>query len=318
GRGVGGHRTGEERIDMRVSQRVGFRRLTHVDLIAADHLLDQKILPRPPCPARGVVNHARKQAVGQHVLQQDLRCHRPIIGNLLPDWLRIPGEDSPFALSAGFQDRNRRAARAPCDSACFRNDAQGEGTPLARKRVDQGRASAPTSCVRADRALQRFILVRLCREPPVVTAELATIVDFIRYGASRFSAAGLTLGHGHDSPIDEATHLVLSTLHLPPDLPPAYGTAALTAEERAQVLVLIERRVDAREPVAYLVGEAWFAGMNFKSDRRALVPRSPFAELIAAGIPPWPDHRPVERALGLRTGSGCIGLAMAKYNPGWH
>jgi ribosomal protein L3 glutamine methyltransferase len=50
-----------------------------------------------------------------------------------------------------------------------------------------------------------------------VTAELASIIDFIRYGASRFSAAGLTFGHSHDNPIDEATHLVLASLHLPPD-----------------------------------------------------------------------------------------------------
>src|SRR6185312_8109072 len=55
-----------------------------------------------------------------------------------------------------------------------------------------------------------------------VTADLATIIDFIRYGASRFSAAGLTFGHSHDNPIDEATHLVLASLHLPPDIPPAY------------------------------------------------------------------------------------------------
>lgn len=116
-----------------------------------------------------------------------------------------------------------------------------------------------------------------------MTAELATIIDFIRYGASRFSAAGLTFGHSHDNPIDEATHLVLASLHLPPDIPPAYGAGRLTTAERANVLALIERRVNERLPVAYLVGETWFAGLKFKSDRRALVPRSPIAELIETG-----------------------------------
>ena len=150
-----------------------------------------------------------------------------------------------------------------------------------------------------------------------MTAELASIIDFIRYGASRFSAAGLTFGHSHDNPIDEATHLVLASLHLPPDIPPAYGAGKLTAAERENVLTLIERRVSERLPVAYLVGETWFAGLKFKSDRRALVPRSPIAELIESGFAPWLDHRSVERALDLCTGSGCIGIAMAEYNPDW-
>lgn len=150
-----------------------------------------------------------------------------------------------------------------------------------------------------------------------MTAELASIIDFIRYGASRFSAAGLTFGHSHDNPIDEATHLVLASLHLPPDIPPAYGAGKLTAAERESVLGLIERRVSERLPVAYLVGETWFAGLKFKSDRRALVPRSPIAELIESGFSPWLDERQVDRALDLCTGSGCIGIALAEYNPTW-
>ena len=150
-----------------------------------------------------------------------------------------------------------------------------------------------------------------------MTNELQTIVDLIRYAASRFNAAGLTFGHSHDNAIDEATHLVLSCLHLPPDLPPAYGDARVTAIEKTRVLSLIDRRIETREPVAYLVGEAWFAGMPFKSDPRALVPRSPIAELIEGGFSPWLDSREVARALDLCTGSGCIGIAMAAYNPHW-
>ncbi|MCE5233472.1 MAG: 50S ribosomal protein L3 N(5)-glutamine methyltransferase [Mizugakiibacter sp.] len=150
-----------------------------------------------------------------------------------------------------------------------------------------------------------------------MTAELASIVDFIRYAASRFAAAGLTFGHSHDNAIDEAAHLVLASLHLPPDLPPAYGQGRLTADERARVLALVERRIAERTPVAYLVGEAWFAGLKFKSDPRALVPRSPIAELIESDFSPWLDDRHVERALDLCTGSGCIGIAMAERNPDW-
>jgi ribosomal protein L3 glutamine methyltransferase len=150
-----------------------------------------------------------------------------------------------------------------------------------------------------------------------MTAELATIIDSIRYAASRFSAAGLTFGPSYDNALDEATHLVLQTLHLPHDLSPAYGQARLVAEEKLAELALIERRIKERTPIAYLTGKAWFAGLEFISDRRALVPRSPIAELILGGFSPWLDDREVFRALDLCTGSGCIGIAMASHYPDW-
>uniref|UniRef100_A0A8J7VWN7 50S ribosomal protein L3 N(5)-glutamine methyltransferase n=1 Tax=Coralloluteibacterium stylophorae TaxID=1776034 RepID=A0A8J7VWN7_9GAMM len=150
-----------------------------------------------------------------------------------------------------------------------------------------------------------------------MTAELATLIDFIRYGASRFNAAGLTFGHGHDNALDEATQLVLHSLHLPHDIGPAYGQARLTAEEKDAILGLFQRRIDERVPACYLTGEAWFAGLSFKSDARALVPRSPIAEQIEAGFEPWLAGRPVARALDVCTGSGCIAIAMAHYNPQW-
>ena len=150
-----------------------------------------------------------------------------------------------------------------------------------------------------------------------MTAELATIIDHIRYGASRFGASGLSFGHSYDNALDEATHLVLHVLHLPHDLSPAYGQARLTADEKTAILGLIERRIRERRPVAYLTGEAWFADLKFKSDPRALVPRSPIAELIRSGFSPWLDDRPIERALDLCTGSGCIGIAMAVHQPEW-
>ncbi|HEV7489842.1 MAG TPA: 50S ribosomal protein L3 N(5)-glutamine methyltransferase [Rhodanobacteraceae bacterium] len=150
-----------------------------------------------------------------------------------------------------------------------------------------------------------------------MTTELATIIDFIRYGASRFGAAGLAFGHSYDNAIDEATHLVLHALHLPHDLSPAYGQARLTAAEKQRVLDLIDRRVDEHRPVAYLTGTAWFAGLEFKSDARALVPRSPIAEMIQQGFSPWLEDRDIAQVLDLCTGSGCIGIAMAVHNPDW-
>lgn len=150
-----------------------------------------------------------------------------------------------------------------------------------------------------------------------MSAELATIIDFIRYGASRFAQAGLTFGHSYDNALDESTQLVLHVLHMPHDLSPVYGQARLVADEKRAVLALFERRIAERIPACYLTGEAWFAGLSFKTDPRALVPRSPIAELIEAGFEPWLGGRPVQRALDLCTGSGCIALAMAHYQPDW-
>jgi len=150
-----------------------------------------------------------------------------------------------------------------------------------------------------------------------MSAELRTLIDFIRYGASRFNAAGLCFGHSYDNALDEATQLVLHALHLPHDLNPVYGQARLVAEEKARVLALFERRINERVPAAYLTGEAWFAGLSFKTDRRALVPRSPIAELIESGFQPWLGELEVQRALDLCTGSGCIAIAMAHYQPDW-
>ncbi len=151
-----------------------------------------------------------------------------------------------------------------------------------------------------------------------MTVALRTIIDLIRYGGSRFNAAGLCFGHSYDNALDEATQLTLHALHLPHDLNPIYGQSRVTEDEKADVLALFERRISERVPACYLTGEAWFAGLSFKSDARALVPRSPIAELIESGFEPWIGGLEVTRALDLCTGSGCIAIAMAHHQPDWH
>jgi ribosomal protein L3 glutamine methyltransferase len=150
-----------------------------------------------------------------------------------------------------------------------------------------------------------------------LSEELVTVIDHIRWAASRFNAAGLSFGHSYDNALDEASHLVLHTLHLPHDLPPAYGQARLLAEEKAAVQAMVARRIDQRVPTAYLTGEAWFCGLPFDISPVVLVPRSPIAEMIREGFQPWLGDREVEAALDLCTGSGCIGIAMAVNFPDW-
>ena len=145
--------------------------------------------------------------------------------------------------------------------------------------------------------------------------ELETIVDHIRYGASRFNEAGLSFGHSFDNALDESTQLVLHALHMPHDLNPVYGQSRLTHAEKVKVHALFERRIRERKPACYLTGEAWFAGLSFKADERALVPRSPIAELIEAEFEPWRAGRPIASVLDLCTGGGCIAIATAHHLP---
>jgi ribosomal protein L3 glutamine methyltransferase len=144
---------------------------------------------------------------------------------------------------------------------------------------------------------------------------LRSITDFIRWGASRFNEAGLFFGHGTDNALDEAAALVLHTLHLPPDLPAVWFSARLTEQERSTVFTQLQRRIDDRLPLAYLTGEAWFAGLRFKVNPDVLIPRSPLAELVENGFEPWIESGKIEHLLDLCCGSGCIGIAAAAYLP---
>ncbi len=143
--------------------------------------------------------------------------------------------------------------------------------------------------------------------------ELKTLRDFLRWTTSRFIQAGLFYGHGNDDAFNEASQLILSTLKLPVnELPELFLDARLTIAEKQSLLLLIEKRLEQRVPLPYLINEAWFAGLPFFVDERVLIPRSPFAELIDAQFQPWlnnPDD--VSAILDLCTGSGCIAIALA-------
>lgn len=141
--------------------------------------------------------------------------------------------------------------------------------------------------------------------------DLKTVRDFLRYASSRFAASDLFYGHGTDNLWDEAVQLVMRTLHLPLENNTLFLDANLTWDERHLILERLERRIDQRIPLAYVLGEAWFMGMPFQVDERVLVPRSPLAELIASGVQPWLGDHTVTRILDLCTGSGCIGIAAA-------
>jgi len=130
--------------------------------------------------------------------------------------------------------------------------------------------------------------------------------------AEYFSAHELVFGHGTDNASDEAFWLLRHLQRWRDDVdwsaPPEPAVLAAAAG-------LAARRVAERKPLAYLLGEAWFAGLAFGVDERVLVPRSPLAEVVERGFAPWCPLRPGDRLLDIGTGSGCIAIAVAYYCP---
>ncbi len=57
---------------------------------------------------------------------------------------------------------------------------------------------------------------------------MLTLLDFVRYAASRFVEAELVFAHGTTDPVAEAAFLVCETLHLHPDQFESFATARVT------------------------------------------------------------------------------------------
>ncbi|WP_019216280.1 50S ribosomal protein L3 N(5)-glutamine methyltransferase [Legionella tunisiensis] len=142
-----------------------------------------------------------------------------------------------------------------------------------------------------------------------LTADFATLVDFLRFGLTQARATDLYYGHGTDNAWDEMMALVLGSLSLPPDVDPLLLQARLTPAEKQMLNERLARRIIDKVPVPYLTKEAYFCELPFYVDERVLIPRSPIAELIKEQFSPWLAADSVERVLDLCTGSGCIAIA---------
>lgn len=143
-------------------------------------------------------------------------------------------------------------------------------------------------------------------------SELLTLRDWLRYAVSTFTEAELTFGHGSENAYDEAAYLLLHTLHLPLDTLEPFLDAKLTAQEKATLLDIFQRRVEQRIPAAYLTHEAWLGEFKFYVDERVIVPRSFIAELLRERLLPWvADADNTTSVLDLCTGSGCLAILAA-------
>lgn len=142
--------------------------------------------------------------------------------------------------------------------------------------------------------------------------------------ADWFRSAELYYGHGTQNPDDEAAWLVAKFTNIDyaaDDWQSAFDRmlrAPVSSQALQQILDVAVARVSTRRPLAYLIGEAWFAGHRFEVNEHVLVPRSPIAELVACAYAPWIDADKVEHVLDIGTGSGCIAIATALALPNAH
>jgi len=136
--------------------------------------------------------------------------------------------------------------------------------------------------------------------------------DLLAQATERLAAAPLAYGHGTDNARDEAAWLMLWQLRLPLDSDlDALADQAVPDEQARSVQALIARRIDTRQPAAYLTREAWLQGVPFYVDERAIVPRSFIAELIVdGGFDAW-LREDTRHVLDLCTGNGSLAVLAA-------
>ncbi|MEN9705732.1 MAG: hypothetical protein RLZZ393_1611 [Pseudomonadota bacterium] len=138
-----------------------------------------------------------------------------------------------------------------------------------------------------------------------------TVGELWRTATRRLAAARLHYGHGTDNARDDAAALVFHVLGLEGDITEADLARRPPARERLAIEALVTRRIKERIPAVYLTNRIWFCGLPMYVDERALIPRSPIAELIEARFEPWVDPARVRRVLDVGTGSGCIAIGCA-------
>jgi release factor glutamine methyltransferase len=104
--------------------------------------------------------------------------------------------------------------------------------------------------------------------------------------------------------------------------------ASLTAHQLHH-LTEMTQRLKKHEPVQYVVGQAWFAGLKLYVDPTVLIPRPETEELVdwiikdvkASGLPVFSNDGVVAdkttelKIIDVGTGSGCIALALKKAMP---
>lgn len=147
---------------------------------------------------------------------------------------------------------------------------------------------------------------------------MTSVGDAWRETESAFRRARLHYGHGTATARDEAAWLVCSVANIDFDNLSSALDHALAPPTLSRLRRIARLRIEKREPLAYLLSEAWLRGRRFYVDRRVIVPRSFIAELLPDGLAAWMRRTKPRRVLDLCTGSGCLAILAALTWPAAH
>jgi len=121
--------------------------------------------------------------------------------------------------------------------------------------------------------------------------------------------ADVFFGHGYESAHDEAVALVLAAADLSlMDTSAAILDTDYPSTASLKLRSFLNARCEERLPVAYITGEAWLGHLCFKSDERALVPRSPVAEVVLNAFEPWYQGPDPQVIVDVCCGGGSLGM----------
>lgn len=150
--------------------------------------------------------------------------------------------------------------------------------------------------------------------------ELVTILDYVRFAATKLKRAGVAFAHGTTDPVAEAAFLVGEAMKLHPDEVEPRAARRVPKAAGVRIREWVEQRIATRKPAAYLVNKMYMRGLPFYVDERVIVPRSFVGELLDSHfgddqVLRLRDPAKVARVLDLCTGSGCLAILAARAFP---
>lgn len=143
---------------------------------------------------------------------------------------------------------------------------------------------------------------------------LLSIKDILNLAVKQFDKNNIFYGHGTNNAWDEALQLVLPSLALSIHSSEKILNYQINSIEKKNILYKIQNRIQKRIPVPYLTHKSWLCETEFYIDTRAVIPRSPIAELVSDNFRDLIQFSP-KNILDLCTGSGCLAIISAKKYP---